>query len=75
MLKTLDDAMNTSPNDVRDGDAFAAQVVAVAGFNGDWAMYIGPSAWSAQEVQHRGRKLCKDEIPFAYLMCLRKYRR
>ena len=75
MIQNLSDAMNTRPDDVHDGDAFAAKIVAVAGFNNDWALYIGPSKWSDEQVRDNGNKLGLDGVPFGYLMQLRQYRR
>ena len=75
MIKNLSAAMQTYPPDVKDGDAFVAKVVAVAGYDNDWALYIGPTEWTDEEVATRGDKLDEAEVPLAYVMRLRRYRR
>ncbi len=48
---------SVSPSDVQDGDAFPIKVVAVAGFAGDWAAYVGPSDWPDLRVADAGTKI------------------
>lgn len=76
-MKSLTDARRMSPNDIVDGDMFAAKVVAVAGYADDWAMYIGPSDWADEEVAQSGDKLAEEEaqiFTFKHVMRLRSYR-
>ncbi len=62
---------SVSPSDVQDGDAFAIKVVAVAGFAGDWAAYIGPSDWSDDSVANAGTKLLASVAkPLFYVMAM-----
>ena len=51
--------VTTSPSDVKQGDAFAVKIVAIAGYDNDWAAYRGPSDWSDQMVAEQGDKLDK----------------
>ena len=61
------------PGDVKEGDAFAVKVVAVARGAGYWACYQGPSDWPDQRVAEQG-----DPVPaeaaskLFYVMCLRQ---
>ena len=75
MIKSLGNAYTSRPGDVKDGDAFAAKIVAAAGYADDWALYIGPSDWTDEQVRDSGNKLGEGEVPFSYLMQLRQYRR
>ena len=52
--------VTTSPSDVKQGDAFAIKVVAIAGYANDWAAYRGPSDWSDQMVAEQGDKLNEE---------------
>lgn len=74
-IKCYRDVVNTSPSEVQDGDAFAIKVVAVAGYNNDYAIYAGDSNDSDEEVARNGAKLCAGESPFQWLMQCREYRR
>ena len=66
---------HTSPINIEDGDWSAIKVVAVAGFNNDWAAYWGPSDWPDERVKAEGIKLSENEAGvFAWLMQLRDYR-
>ncbi len=53
--------VTTAPSDVQDNDAFAVKIIAVAGYGGDWAAYIGPSDWSDERVARSGDKLLKKQ--------------
>ena len=60
--------LTVSPSDVCDGDCFALNVVAVAGYNNDWAAYWGPSSWSDERVAQEGDKLRREVAePLFYL--------
>jgi len=74
-IKSLYEATIKSSSDVKDGEAYVAKVVATTGYDNDWALYIGPSDWSDEEVKSSGNKLPEGEVPFSYLMELRTYRR
>lgn len=61
--------VTTSPSDVEQGDAFAVKIVAVAGYDNDWAAYRGPSDWSDEVVAQSGDKLLeKEATPLFYVM-------
>ena len=65
----------TSPSDVKEGDYCALKIVAVAGYNNDWAAYYGPTDWTDDEVRMGGTKMLKEEAGiFAYLFQLMEYR-
>ena len=65
----------TSPSDVKEGDYCALKIVAVAGYNNDWAAYYGPSDWSDNKVLMGGTKMLKKEAGiFASLFQLMEYR-
>ena len=59
MKKNFKNKWTTAPVDVEDGDAFAVKVVAVAGYDNDWAAYEGPSDWTDQEIAGSGDKLSR----------------
>jgi len=75
MIQNLGNSYLTRPGDVQDGDAFAGKVVAVAGYDNDWALYIGSTDKSDEWVRDHGDKLGEARVPFSYLMQLRQYRR
>jgi len=61
--------VTTSPSDVEYRDAFAIKVVAVAGFDNDWAAYYGPPEWSKEMVAESGDKLAREQAePLFYVM-------
>ncbi len=61
--------ITTKPCDVKNGDAFAVKVVAVAGYDNDWAAYEGPSHWSDPDVADYGDKLSKEQAePLFYVL-------
>ena len=61
--------VSTVPNEVKDGDAFAIKVVAVAGYNNDWAAYYGPPEWTKEQIAQSGDKLAKEQAePLFYVM-------
>ena len=61
--------VTTRPCDVKDGDAFAMKVVAIAGYNNDYAVYCGPTVWSDDKVAAYGDKLPKCQAaPLFYVM-------
>ncbi|KKN29046.1 hypothetical protein LCGC14_0848020 [marine sediment metagenome] len=65
------------PSDVQDGDAFPIKIVAVAGFAGDWAAYVGPSDWSDDRIADAGTKIsdkAAKELFFVLAMSGRGYR-
>lgn len=67
----------TNPSDVESGDAFAIKVVAIAGYNNDWAAYVGPTDWPDEEVARHGDKLlAKQALPLFYVLrnTIRHYR-
>ncbi len=57
---TFRNKVNVSPSDVRDDDAFALKVVAVAGLANDWTAYQGPSSWTDAEVAEGGDKITES---------------
>lgn len=67
--------MSMSPSCVLDGDAFAIKVVAVAGYDGDWTAYVGPTDWTDEQVAEQGDKLTEAQAgALFYVMQLRRYR-
>ena len=57
------------PSDVEPDDAFAIKVVAVAGYDNDWAAYYGPSNWSDEMVAKSGDKLSTAQAePLFYVL-------
>ncbi len=74
-MKSFYEAVDTRPEDVKDGEVFAMKVIAVAGYNGDWACYVGATDMSDEDVLKGGFKVDIPSIyPFSRLMRLRKYR-
>lgn len=72
---TYKDLRTTRPIDVESMDAFAIKVVAVAGYNGDWAAYCGPTDWTDDKVAEQGIKLFHTQAEnLFYVMLLRTYR-
>lgn len=68
--------VNTRPTAVKPDDYCALRIVAVAGYDNDWACYIGPSSWSNERVAEEGDPVLEEQAGvFAYLMQLRRYRR
>lgn len=61
--------VTTRPGEVEDRDAFAIKVVAVAGFDNDWAAYYGPPEWSKERAAQSGDKLAREQAePLFYVM-------
>lgn len=48
------------PIEIGSDYASAIKVVAVTGYDDDWAAYLGPSDWSDDQVAEQGDKI--DEI-------------
>ena len=76
LYSTYNDVLSKRPDDVKDGDAFALKIVAVAGYNNDVAYYVGDTSMPDEEVVSNGDKLMDaGQDAFSYLMQLRYYRR
>lgn len=45
------------PDNIRGSTASAVKVVAVAGWDNDWAAYEGPSDWTDEQVAASGSKI------------------
>ena len=66
---TFKNKHTTQPQDVRPDDAFAVKVVAVAGYNLDWAAYEGPTEWPDEKVIREGDKLIRKQAePLFYVL-------
>ncbi len=66
---------HTAPPTVQPDDAFAIQLVAVAGYDRDWACFMGPAEWSKERVVTGGDKVPEEHAAaFKYLMQRRHYR-
>lgn len=48
------------PDELQPGDHIGVKVVAVIGFNKDWAAYMGPSFWTDDVVSRRGDKISEE---------------
>jgi hypothetical protein len=48
------------PVDLRPDDAIALRVVAVVGYGGEWAAYMGLSDWTDEDVVHQGDKILRE---------------
>ena len=55
------DWMNVSPDVLGPGDAIALKVVAVVGYDNDFAVYAGPTNWTKERVAEEGDKLFDEE--------------
>lgn len=67
--------ITTRPSDVKADDISAVKLVAVAGYDNDWACYSGPTTWCNEHVAREGDKVSEEEAGvFSYLMQLRRYR-
>ena len=54
---TYKDYYSMSPNEFKPGDEVAVKVVAVVGWDGDYAVYTGPGGWTDDMVAHTGDKV------------------
>jgi hypothetical protein len=63
---SLQDKLTTRPCDVQNGDAFAIKVVAVAGYDHDWAAYQGPALWPNEDVARNGDKLLREQADLLF---------
>ena len=75
MKVTWKNLVTTSPSDVETRDAFAVKIVAVAGYDDDWAAYRGPSDWSDQRVAEQGDKLSRKAAEALFYVMARSGRR
>lgn len=48
------------PNELKPDDCLGYKVIAVMGYNHDWAAYKGLTTWTDEEVAMSGDKLDKD---------------
>lgn len=61
--------LTTSPSDIQPGDCFGFKIVAVAGYDYDWAAYIGLTDWEDEQVVRQGDKLLEEQAePLFYIM-------
>lgn len=61
--------VTTRPDSVEYMDAFAVKIVAVVGYNNDWAAYMGPSDWTDEQVAQQGDKLLASQAePLFYVL-------
>lgn len=58
-METLN-PVTVRPVDLKPGDHLGYKVIAVIGYDGDWAAYLGLTEWDDEEVASGGDKLNQE---------------
>lgn len=60
MTHTFRDWARVRPVDLVPNDAIAVKVVAVIGYGGEWAAYMGLTSWTDDETAQQGDKILEE---------------
>lgn len=48
-----------SPSALKPGNLLGYKIIAVIGYAGDWAAYVGPTDWDDEQVADEGSKISR----------------